>query len=109
MALTEDQSQNPETASRKNTDKTKRHRTLAQKWRLVSLANKLIVIATMVIAGFTVVLACVSYHQWCEMQKSNKTTQQLANLAMETESANVWAYNACLTEKVLSAGEKDPV
>ncbi|MFY9855808.1 MAG: hypothetical protein WAK26_18215 [Terracidiphilus sp.] len=108
MALTEDQSQSPEATSCKDAHKKKRHRTLAQKWRLVSLPNKAMVVATIVMTGFTGVLAWVSYQQSCAMRKSNEITQELANLTMESEAPVVWAYNACLTEKKLAEGEKSP-
>jgi hypothetical protein len=75
MDLPENQRQIAATASATNADKPKRHRTLAQKWRLVSLPNKMTAIATIVIATFTVVLACVSYFQWREMNKSVMISQ----------------------------------
>jgi hypothetical protein len=56
----------------------RRHRTLKQKWALVSLNNQLTVIATLVIALATVVNLGVAVAMWNEMRKSGTDTHDLA-------------------------------
>ncbi len=53
-----------------NPPAARRHRTLKQKWALISLPNKLMVIATVVIAAATLVNVVVARAMWREMQKS---------------------------------------
>jgi hypothetical protein len=68
-------------------------------------------LATVVIAITGIAYTIYAGMQWCEMRKSNKTTQQLANLAIETESPDVWEYGACLimVEERLAFSDKHPV
>jgi hypothetical protein len=93
MTVSKDESKNPIRAKEAGANKSKRHRTLSQKWRLLTLANKLIVIATIAIAD--------SMYTWIalktlrEIQNGSSDTQHLAASAnkeaekAETISANV--------------------
>src|SRR6266446_1071593 len=55
-----------------------RQRTLGQRWRLISLPNKLMVIATIVIAIATAVNLFVAIAMWREMRASGTDTHELA-------------------------------
>lgn len=57
---------------------TSHRRTLRQKWALISLPNKLIVIATVVIAAATVVNLFVAWAMWKEVRKGGLDTHDLA-------------------------------
>jgi hypothetical protein len=78
MTLTEEQPQNAESTAQSNSRKPKRHRTLAQKWRLVSLPNKLIVLATLVIAVSNGAYTFVALRTLREIKGSSSDTHSLA-------------------------------
>jgi hypothetical protein len=59
----------------------RRRRTFKQKWALISLPNKLMVIATIVIAFATVVNLLVAWKMWREMHNSGTDTHSLAEAA----------------------------
>jgi hypothetical protein len=63
---------------------SRRHRTLSQKWALVSLPNKLTVISTIVIAIATVVNFGVAVAMWSEMRKATVATGMAANAANQS-------------------------
>lgn len=60
--------------------KKPRHRTIKQRWVLISLPNKLMVIATVVIAGAGIVNLLVAVAMWSEMRSSGRQTDQLLGL-----------------------------
>src|SRR5207245_9581100 len=55
-----------------------RHRTRGQRWILISLPNKLMVIATIVIAIATAVNLFVAIAMWHEMHATGTDTHELA-------------------------------
>lgn len=66
-----------------------RHRTFYQRWRLISLPNKLMVIATVVIAIATAVNLGVAIAMWCEVSKSTKAAQDSADAAKQSADAAI--------------------
>jgi hypothetical protein len=78
MTVAEEQPQNAENVRQGNTRHAKRHRTLAHKWRLVSLPNKLIVIATVIIAISNGIYTFVALRTLREIRASSSDTHDLA-------------------------------
>jgi type II secretory pathway component PulM len=95
MTGTEYKPENSIRAKDADTNKPKRHRTLLQKWDLLTLANKLIVIATIVIAVANSMYTVIALKTLREIQNSSSDTQSLASAAnkeadkVETISASV--------------------
>src|ERR1017187_2636582 len=92
MTVSKDESKNPIRAKEAGANKSKCHRTLSQKWRLLTLANKLIVIATIAIAD--------SMYTWIalktlrEIQNGSSDTQHLpASANKEAEKAETISAN----------------
>lgn len=78
----EQEKQSPKTPD-KNTGRAKknmrvgRQRTLREKWRLTSLSNKTISIATVVIAGASLLQFGTAIFQWLEMRGAGKQTDKI--------------------------------
>ena len=64
-------------------------RTLLEKWRLTSLSNKTISIATVVIAGASLLQFGTAFFQWQEMNSAGKQTDQLIYLYRQQAQAAV--------------------
>jgi len=69
------------------TQRVSRHRTFLQKWNLISLPNKFMVISTIVIAFAAGANLIVSGAMWHEMQKGGVDTHTLAEAA-KTQATN---------------------
>jgi len=60
----------------------RRRRTLKQRWALIFLPNKLMVIATIVIAVATLVKVGVAWKMWREVHSGGLDTDKLAEAAV---------------------------
>ena len=78
MAVTEEQPENAESGTRADTRMAKPHRTLTQKWRLISLPNKIIALATVIIACSNFFYTVVALRTLSEIRSSSKDTHDLA-------------------------------
>jgi len=65
-----------------------RPRTLREKWRLTSLSNKTISVATVVIALSSVMQFATALLQWNEMSNSGKQTEKIVNADDRLAGAN---------------------
>jgi hypothetical protein len=54
-----------------------RKRTFREKWRLTSISNKVIAVATVVIAGASVLQFGTTFFQWTEMHDAGKQTDRI--------------------------------
>lgn len=86
MAPPEDHPQTPSSAGSANPEKPRRQRT-AQKWRSMTLANKIVASATAVMAVATVVYTVVSLKTLHEIQSGGTDTHNLAESAVASSRA----------------------
>lgn len=98
LSLFEEQDQDAPQGSAENQHHTKgsmrvgKKRTLRDKWRLTSLPNKVITIATVVIAGAGLLTFGAAIFQWLEMRGAGKQTDKLisaANIQASAATKNV--------------------
>src|ERR1035438_10129302 len=94
MTVSKDESKNPIRAKEAGANKSKRHRTLSQKWRLLTLANKLIVISTIAIAIANSMYTWIALKTLRKIQNGSSDTQHLAASAnKEAEKAETMCAN----------------
>jgi hypothetical protein len=92
--LPEDQHGDETSGTGEKSNKPKRHRTPLQKWRLVSLPNKIIAIATVVIAGSNFLYTVVALHTLSEIRSGSKDTHTLAEAAKrQADKAEIISTN----------------
>jgi hypothetical protein len=81
-----------------------RKRTLSEKWRLTSLSNKVITLATVVIAGAGVLTFGTAVLQWLEMHGAAKQTDRV--IAADERLAGAMESSVAQAQKTLDASIK---